>query len=168
MKGKSTTQEKAFKGTSSYKTAQVYPPVHNTTPQPSKVVSPFTSIESKAFDNIAIYTPMSNSFCRDSCETPNRSISGKCGSICPGKVRLPSRKRNISESTTMNKRTRSQYGRVRSTFQDDEMEYSFLSNWIGVIKMVSKVEVATNFSHRWFFFQNAIRIIAFIKYPSAG
>jgi hypothetical protein len=134
VKGKSTTQEKSIKEISSYPTptTQLNPPFHNTTPQPSKVVSPFTSIESKPLDGIATYTPtssMPNSFRRSVCETPSRcNISANSASPRLGKVRLQSRKRNVLENTTMNKRARSRYGRVRSTFEGDEMEYSFLSN----------------------------------------
>lgn len=142
---KSMSQGKPIKTTTSYSTLQVNHPIHNTTPQPSKVVSPFASIASKLGNNdIAIYTPipsLSTTLCRGSCETPNRNVSPNDVSPCLGKVRSPCRKRklpvtktmnkqvHIPEAKTMNKRARSRYGRtiVGTAFKDDEMEYSFLS-----------------------------------------
>ena len=128
-KGKLKKYGKAFQETSSPKT-QTYQHSRNTTPQPSKLVSPMASMDSKPFK---FYTPLPSlvTVCRSrSCETPSRNKAAtEVEAILPlVKNRSPSRKRNIPDKSTMNKRSRTRYGRVRTRIEDEEAEYSFLSN----------------------------------------
>ena len=88
------------------------------------------SMDSKPFK---FYTPLPSlvTVCRSrSCETPSRNKAAtEVEAILPlVKNRSPSRKRNIPDKSTMNKRSRTRYGRVRTRIEDEEAEYSFLSN----------------------------------------
>ena len=116
-------EEKALKPMYSYRTTKLYRPNSNTTPRPSKVVSPFASIDSKHFDNVMIYTPEQSLPTASRSQTPSRNLAAN--GTYP--VRSPSRKRQIPGMKSTKKRMRSRYGHGRSMFDDDDLEYGFLS-----------------------------------------